>query len=178
MSYSHRHPKSNLCACGCGELCRNKWVHGHNRMVPPEQRVWQYVEKTDTCWLWTGTLNDHGYGTLQTMRLSTDGRRYPNKAHRFVYELLKGPIPEGMELDHKCRIPRCVRPEHLEPVTHKVNMERGIIATRPVCKRGHLYGDNPPIDRDGFRHCIECHELDKERRRKSYATKRQVGMTI
>lgn len=76
------------------------------------------------CWLWTGTIRPDGYGQV------TVGRKQ-QRAHRLVYELLVGPIPEGLTLDHLCRNPPCVNPDHLEPVTLKINIERSPIVTSP-----------------------------------------------
>lgn len=81
-------------------------------------RFWLRVHKTDDCWLWTSTLR-RGYGRFWI----APGRFVP--AHRFAYELLVGPIPEGLELDHLCRNPACVNPAHLDPVTHRENVRRG-----------------------------------------------------
>jgi HNH endonuclease len=74
----------------------------------------------DGCWEWTGARKDNGYGTV-----SHPGRRTAN-AHRVVYELLEGPIPEGLDLDHLCRNRGCVKPGHLEAVTRKENLNRGV----------------------------------------------------
>ena len=77
-------------------------------MLP--ERFWNKVNKTEGCWLWTAALS-HGYG-----RFGKGGA-----AHRLAWEDRNGPIPEGLVLDHLCRVPRCVNPEHLEPVTHREN---------------------------------------------------------
>lgn len=79
----------------------------------------------DGCWIWHGgtTRRENGYG-----RFKLNGKKYT--AHRFLYELLVGPIPPGHELDHLCRVTRCVRPSHLEPVTHAENVRRGNEARR------------------------------------------------
>jgi hypothetical protein len=74
--------------------------------------------QADDCWLWTGCVGDGGYGQVTIAQ-----RRH--KAHRAVYELLVGPIPEGLDLDHLCRVRRCVNPDHLEPVTRSENLRRG-----------------------------------------------------
>ena len=91
-----------------------------------EERFWFKVNKTDTCWLWTGALRGDGYGKFHVKRKWV-------YAHRFAYELLVGPIPDGLELDHLCRIRNCVRPSHLEPVTHQENMQRAIDKLPSVC---------------------------------------------
>ncbi len=69
----------------------------------------------DGCWLWTAGLDRHGYG-----QVSHDDKM--RRAHRVVYEALVGPIPEGLEIHHHCRVRSCVNPSHLEPVTHAQNM--------------------------------------------------------
>jgi hypothetical protein len=85
-------------------------------------RFWRKVDKTETCWLWTaGTTG--GYGHFRP------ARSVPVLAHRYTYEQMCGPVAEGMELDHLCRVPRCVNPAHLEPVTHAENVRRGRVAT-------------------------------------------------
>lgn len=101
---------------------------------PASQRIWKFVKKTETCWVWTGAIAG-GYA-----HISVNSK--PQRAHRVMYELLVGPIPEGMELDHVrsrgCTMSHCVNPAHLEPVTHKENMKR---ARRSLCKRGHEYNE-------------------------------------
>lgn len=89
-------------------------------------RFWSYVRKTgpDECWMWTGAIcgapRGKGYG-----HLNIGGRLV--MAHRFAYELLVGPIPEGLVLDHLCREQYCVNPAHLEPVTQRTNVHRGLL---------------------------------------------------
>lgn len=86
------------------------------------------------CWIWTAALNAKGYGCIRVNRRT-------RLAHRIAYELLVSPIPEGMQLDHLCRIPACVNPDHLEPVTRQENLDRGIHANRSKthCPQGHAY---------------------------------------
>lgn len=88
------------------------------------------------CWVWTGHCDQNGYG-----RITVNGRNC--FTHRVVYEMLVGPVPEGLESDHLCRVRNCCRPAHLEPVTHHVNVLRGEKATRTRCIYDHpLSGDN------------------------------------
>ena len=123
-----------------------------------QERFWLKVEDAGLCWHWTGHIGDGGYGTFRG-----PGRRTV-KAHRFAYESLVGPIPDGLFLDHLCRVRHCVNPEHLEPVTGRVNTLRGegitaAQARRTHCHRGHpLSGDNLWIVR-GRRCCRECDHI-------------------
>lgn len=92
------------------------------------------------CWLWNGAINERGYGFLK-VGSRTDNSRRTVKAHRFAYETVVGPVPDGLELDHLCRNRSCVNPLHLEPVTHSENIRRGDTSTpkKPTCKRGHVF---------------------------------------
>lgn len=80
-------------------------------------RFWSLIESRESCWLWRHPLKT-GYG-----QFTADGRKV--SAHRFAYEAFIGSIPEGMQIDHLCRVPRCVNPQHLEPVTAAENTHRG-----------------------------------------------------
>ncbi len=128
-------------------------------------RFWAKVEKTETCWLWTGRLNRKGYGVLGKGVL----------VHRYVYESLVGPIPEGLTLDHladRCGNKNCVRPDHLEPCTARENALRAVAArwgsSRAVrgdtCMRGHSLIDNTYVYATGQRVCRTC-VLERGRRR-------------
>lgn len=77
-----------------------------------------YLITSCGCWVWLGQENRNGYGRLRRF-----GKRV--MAHKYYYELLKGPIPKDLVLDHLCRIRACVNPEHLEPVTVQINTLRG-----------------------------------------------------
>lgn len=87
------------------------------------ERFWEKVEKTETCWNWTAALTGMGYSQFWYA-----GKVRP--AHRYSYELAKGPIPEGMVIDHICHNPACVNPEHLRATTHKQNMEHKLGAQK------------------------------------------------
>jgi hypothetical protein len=88
-----------------------------SRPLPPlEERFWARIEKTDTCWNWTGPMTNNGYGYVWHERKT-------QTAHRLSYQLLVGPIEDGMVLDHLCHHRACVNPEHLRQVTHKENLE-------------------------------------------------------
>jgi hypothetical protein len=88
----------------------------------PMQRFLEHVNKTDTCWLWTGCCHKKGYGQFKI-----NGKTV--KAHRWSYEQHKGAIPEGLMMRHKCDVRNCVNPDHLEVGTNTDNMrdmvERG-----------------------------------------------------
>lgn len=101
-----------------------------------EQLFWAKVNKTDTCWLWTACINSDGYG------LFWDGMKSV-RAHRVAFELLRGELLPGVELDHDIECPKnCANPAHLRPATHKQNMENrayayGGVGVRGVYKRAN-----------------------------------------
>lgn len=128
-------------------------------------RFWSKVDKDGPvpaarpdlgpCWLWTAAQTGGGYGYFRV-----NGRSV--RAHRFAYELLVGPVPVGLELDHLCRVLACINPDHMEPVTHQVNILRGIgevarNARKTCCPQGHPYdAENTYWSRRGGRHCRAC----------------------
>lgn len=143
---------------GCLDQFPSTRVTGHTRLA--------LLVEADApgCWPWPGALNKKGYGTIDVV---VNGRRY-RSAHRFAYEQLVGPIPDGLELDHLCRNPPCVNPAHLEPVTRSENVRRGDKARRrnregqPLCINGHVVaGDNarPSAQFPGFLHCRACEAM-------------------
>lgn len=92
-------------------------------------------ELDGTCWRWTKCKNPLGYGQINVKYKLIS-------AHIVGYWLHKGRIPADLFLDHLCRNPWCVNPDHLEPVTHAENNRRSIPATRDHCKHGHPYSEN------------------------------------
>lgn len=108
------------------------------------------------CWIWTGSKQQQGYGFF---RFSKERIQV---AHRAVHELLKGPVPEGLVLDHLCLNKSCVNPDHLEPVRQKVNLARAKNFTK--CIRGHdvtvpeafCYYGLPDTDGNRRRRCRKC----------------------
>lgn len=100
--------------------------------TPLQERFWEKVNKTNSCWEWTAFVDKAGYGRIQK-----GGRSDPVLyAHRLSYELHVGPIPEGMSIDHLCGNRICVNPDHLEAVTLSVNTQRANPVTTH-CKAGH-----------------------------------------
>lgn len=109
---------------------------------PESERFWDKVDKSGDCWEWTA-YKLQGYG-----RFGVGGRRENGGrivyAHRWAYEALVGPIPDGLTLDHLCRNRACVNPDHLEPVTGATNSLRGespaaVNARKTNCPKGHEY---------------------------------------
>ena len=122
------------------------------------ERFWSKVEKKNKrgCWVWTSaTKTKDCYGVFYLKKTIA--------AHRFSYELVKGKIPEEYELDHLCRNPTCVNPNHLEAVSHQENIKRGESFNRNKtnCKRGHPLEEYNLIliQHKGrtFRNCRICH---------------------
>jgi len=128
---------------------------------------WEFIEsKVDmtpgngpdgNCWLWKGRLSKEGYANV-TYKGKLKG------SHVHFYEYYIGPVPEGLELDHWCRNRHCVRPGHLEAVTHQENMLRGntIVAKFAMtthCPQGHEYTpENTYVNPKGSRLCITCRQ--------------------
>ena len=120
------------------------------------------VFASNGCWLWTKAISEGWYGVI-----SFDGKTY--KAHKILYEIIVGPVEDGLELDHLCREPSCVNPFHLEQVTHRENILRGTgcaatNAAKTHCKNGHaLDGINLYINNRGDRVCKTCkRQRDRE----------------
>lgn len=121
-------------------------------------------ESRKECWPWLGHTDPKGYGRFKT------GGKY-HSAHRMAYELLVGPIPLGLTIDHLCRNHSCVNPYHLEVVSLRENILRsdnmaGRYARRATCSRGHSF--DPPngyLRKDGARGCHACDRIRYERRR-------------
>ncbi len=112
------------------------------------------------CWRWNLFIDQHGYAKCAPRFGSTF-------AHRATYELWRGEIPPGLQIDHLCRVRDCVNPWHLEIVTCRENHERGKgNMTKTHCPAGHEYSDdNTHRDENGHRHCRICDRNRKQSRR-------------
>jgi hypothetical protein len=123
---------------------------------PPSERFWPKVEKTEGCWEWTAATN----GATRPYGVFWDGRRQV-LAHRFSFEMHRGPIPTGLVVDHLCRNTRCVRPDHLDAVPQAINLLRGDTvnargAAKTHCPSGHAYDQSNTVVRRGKRECRAC----------------------
>lgn len=118
---------------GCDVSEEMQWQDGRSnfkgfRRIPLDVRFWRKVDRNGPtprnrpdlgpCWIWTAAKDSNGYGNFKI----NGGYR---KAHCIAYELLGRVVPLGLQLDHLCRVPSCVNPDHFEPVTRKENIMRG-----------------------------------------------------
>lgn len=174
-----------LCECGCGlptstyKVARGSKKRRHTRFIPGHQRrtradwrplFWKRVRKLKNgCWQWLGSSQRDGYGHFTVERVT---ERWTKTAHKVAYELLVGPVPNGLVLDHvKCHNKWCVNPSHLEPVTQLVNLLRSpqtvnsINKAKTHCKHGHEFTpENTYLRPDnGNRMCKACNRLSNKR---------------
>lgn len=126
-----------------------------------EERFFDKVTKTDSCWLWTGAITSRGYGSIRVEGKSTS-------THRLSYMLFNGEIPDGFVVCHTCDVPACVNPEHLwvgtvsDNVRDMIQKNRHADCLRPQthCSRGHdfdIYGKTFTTKNGKLKkHCGEC----------------------
>lgn len=126
---------------------------GHAPIIRLLSKI-ETCEDLAACWKWRGSVSELGYGAFWF-----DGAMRP--AHRVTYELLIGPVPDGLELDHLCRNRGCVNPSHVEPVTHQENCARK--PAWPACKWGHERVIGQP--------CRTCKREEGERYRRAKGMK-------
>lgn len=162
----------SVCARNWCKLHYQRWRnHGDPNWAPATQleRFWERVEmegplpsfrpELGRCWVWKATPNIAGYGQFSYRGRSTT-------AHRVAYEMFVGPIPNGLHVDHLCRVRSCVNPEHLEAVTRAENQRRGLrgdLLTR--CKWGHPFDEENTYRRPsgvGQRYCRTCLEDNRK----------------
>ena len=120
--------------------------------MTPEERFWARVEKTPTCWNWTGSLGSGGYGQVQLKSMN-------HRAHRVAWEWLRGPIPEDRQIDHLCRNRRCVNVAHMELVTLRENVLRGVGLSAQNARKTHCPLGHPLSTerrKHGSRFCRPC----------------------
>src|SRR5436305_902903 len=98
--------------------------------TPAMERFMRYVRRTRGCWYWLGGTAPKGYGRFR------DGESRLVCAPRWIYQQIFGPIPPTLQIDHKCNVPGCVRPDHLDDVTNLENQRRKA-ARRTHCPHGH-----------------------------------------
>ncbi len=122
------------------------------------ERFWNKVERSSSCWLWLACLSRDGYGRFRL------GDRMV-QAHRLAYELSVGPVPNGLQIDHLCRVRACVNPGHLRPLTKTENDRIGmgppaINARKTRCAHGHELTDTNTYRQGGSRRqCRLCNGL-------------------
>lgn len=139
-------------------------------MKSEEDRFWAKVERTPDCWLWVATRTPDGYGRFWVKKLVA--------AHRWAYEHLRSPIPEGMELDHLCRVRWCVNPGHLEPVTRAENNKRSGLA-KAFCPNGHpRSGANLTYNSRGVRVCRICFTTANQKAWKAYRERKKARVPL
>ena len=134
--------------------------------VSDAARILAKVSVEDGCWPWQGNIVHGGYGMSWL-----DGR--PQMAHRAVFQVLGGRIPDGLTLDHLCRNRRCVNPQHLDPCTQRENHARGLInqnVSKTHCANGHPFDERNTYRRPddgthpfGKRGCRACHRQNQAR---------------
>lgn len=148
-----------------------------------EARFRERVRKTDGCWVWTGQVQPNGYGRFAVTAA------YGPSAHRFAYELLVGPIPAGLQVDHVCHTAalragtcsggssclhrRCVNPAHLELVTAGENTRRWA-AAKTRCKHGHLLTTENTYRPPGAPHRRQCRACRSETKRRTRRRRRDA----
>ena len=156
----------------CAKHYQRFMANGSTELQPrptTSERFWSKVNRhgpipefrpdLGRCWIWEAARTDNGqYGRFY------DGHRMAY-VHRWAWESVQGPIPEGLHIDHLCRVTLCVNPAHLEPVTQAENNRR---ASRLIthCLQGHPYDEKNTYTRpQGGRRCRECDRLREKRRK-------------
>lgn len=144
----------------------NRGLSDHSENMAKQdihERFFSKLSVTNKCWLWKGFTRVDGYGSF-----SFNGKEC--RSHRVAFELFKGPIPEGLQIDHLCRVRHCVNPEHLEAVTLKENINRGIRhkKSKIFCNQGHYLSEANVYymqtrTKTG-RHCKLCFEVTRTKR--------------
>lgn len=124
------------------------------------------TRRPDDCYEWVGGLDREGYGRIR----SSTGTM---AAHRAIWLMLRGPIPDGLVIDHLCRNRACVNVNHLDVVTDRENIRRGLRgALRTHCAKGHPFAGHNLIVAQGRRYCRECRRVSaaKSNQRRALAS--------
>lgn len=146
------------------------------------RRVLSRIVITPTrCWQWVSTLNEDGYGKV-VVAWRTNGQPVRRLVHRVMYELDVDPIPSGLEIDHLCRNHGCCNPRHLEPVTRKENVNRGVVPAmmkakamnQTHCKRGHLYVETNKVITNRKTGAKTCRTCRNEYKRSKYHEQKRI----
>lgn len=180
------HVQCTCAACGTGFLrvpskvgryCSRAFSNSHrpndNRPRKSlEDRFWSYVfpEPNSGCWLWGSHIDEDGYGRIG----AGGGRGSMLLAHCVSWGMLRGVIPFGLKLDHLCRNRACANPDHLEPVTNKVNILRGVgagalNARKTHCPQGHAYTEENTYRGPEHARRRQCRTCTSERWKKRAA---------
>jgi hypothetical protein len=151
-------------------------VHKGDALWEPDAPIVRFQERYDVneddCWIWNGAVDRAGYGKFGI-------RKQTFRAHKWRWEHEHGPVPDGLVLDHLCRVTSCVNPNHLEPVTPLENTMRGdhpaaVRRRNGFCHRGHpLEGDNVRIPAAHPERwvCVACRAENNRRYRERQAAK-------
>ncbi|MFI8300031.1 HNH endonuclease signature motif containing protein [Streptomyces nigra] len=171
-------------AADCAKPAQSRgWCRAHHRAEiekgnrilirtpkPAAERFWPKVDKASAngCWNWTGAIGPNGYGYFGAPKGTS------RLAHRFAYESVNGPVPNGLQLDHLCRNRRCVNPTHLEAVTQRVNTLRSdgptaLNSRATHCKKGHEF---TPENTAVYRGKRECRTCKRTRLRAAYQSRK------
>lgn len=141
--------------------------HGDPNATPrftrnPADRFWKSVAKgsRESCWIWQAKINNNGYGIFRTGSGAAKTSVH-HIAHRYAYELVIGPIPAGLQIDHLCRVRACVNPHHMEPVTPGENTRRAWPARKRYCFYNHEFTEANTYRQPGTRRrsCLRCRQL-------------------
>jgi hypothetical protein len=151
----------------------------HGTKEPLRVRLFRQAVVNDLtgCWEWTGAKTPHGYGII-----GLDDKGPTRRAHRVSYEMLREPIPQGLNIDHLCKNPSCINPQHLEPVTQGENVKRGRAGwhnkIKTHCVNGHEFTPENTLRVRGTeqRQCRTCRDKRiREFRARQRANKRDAA---